>query len=220
MRLGLKLRTDFVTNSSSSSFIFSKNTDLKELEKRVNKKAIDLIEQSKTCTDKFEKYGLERSAVEIKMIVSHLITPDELEIDDLLEVLSWYICDICEEICKSKDMNNLDETDMNMVFTDVLTDLICDVLYGGDYSPDRLEELAICDLFSSHNNDHNVLDVISNNFEKWVEFVNRYKDTPGKMLDDVLDCKYLYFDSDETYYLAVEILSEMEECVYSCGHMG
>lgn len=220
MRLMLKVRTDFVTNSSSSSFIFGKNTDLKELEKRVNKKALELIAQSQACTDKFEKYGFERSAVELKEVIGQLITPDKLEMDDLLEVLGWYICDICEEIYKSKDINDLDETDTNMVFTDVLSDLICDVLYDGEYNPDRLEELAVYGLFSSYNDDHNSLDIISNNFDKWIEFVKKYKSEPYKLLEDMLDCKYVYYDGDETYYMAVEILSEMEECLYCCGHMG
>lgn len=219
MRLGLKLRTDFVTNSSSSSFIFGKNTDLNTLEKVVNKKVLELIAQSQACTDKYDKWDLEYTGNALKHVVSHLVTPDKLDLEDLLGVLGWYVYDLCEEICSSKDTSDLCDEDLSMIFTNVLSDLIYCAVDDNKLDADNLEEIAVYELFS-HRIDEKFSYVVSNNFEKWIEFVKKYKNEPYKLLEDILYCKYVYYDGDETYYMAVEILSEMEECLYCCGHMG
>lgn len=217
MKLDLKIRTDFVTNSSSSSFIFNKNTNLKELEKKFNEKALYYINLSKTSSGNSEDYKYTGDV--LKGLIRQVVTPDKLSLWQLLEVLSWYLYDYIAKLLKEKKIEELSKEEKKAVFAYIISDLYDEDTLDED-TLKRLEEKALYELNTTRRFNDGAVDVANENYEEWAEFVKYYKDKPYKLLEDILDCKYIIYNNDSIDYYVAEFLSEMDTCSNSCNHMG
>lgn len=217
MKLDLKIRTDFVTNSSSSSFIFNKNTNLKELEKKFNEKALYYINLSKTSA--IDRTDYEYAGDVLKGLIRQVVTPDKLKLWDILEVLDWYLYDYVDKLLKEKKIEELNEEEKKAVFAYIVSDL-----YDEDNLDEetlkRLEEKALYELNETRRFNDGAVDVANENYEEWAEFIKHYKDKPYKLLEDILDCKYIIYNEDSIDYYVAKFLSEIDTCNNSCNHMG
>lgn len=235
----MKIRTDFVTNSSSSSFIF-KEYDQGKIKKAIEKRL------SVPPKDEWEERSYEwvrESCIEGKRFKEHCTS-------NLWEVFSWYreevICDILGIKYKKLYYNYKDEYEKN--YFKVIEELekqvyeaekckkltalfIMDVYkHFFEYSREVVRISISYDFMKLHVWEYldcwEQQDEITKEFylENIGELMKHAREFDGKDLGDVMevlfDAQYLYFDDLETDDLIFEALRNAGLGLYASGHMG
>ena len=237
----MKIRLDYVTNSSSSSFILKDNSSKLIREAVSNRLSIE-------PRDEWEMQDYELARSWTSEIIGEPF--GEHRIDDLREVYEWYrnelLCRILgvaywtswaeydDWIDKVKAVvsEKWQEVEIKEKLSAVFTlDIYERILWNNGIEEPKGGsiiiyqehlETYIWEFISSWNIDHNVLyRFYLDNLEEILKYAKRFdKRSYADVMEYLFDAPYLYFDEVETHYLICEALRDADFCTYSCGHMG
>lgn len=227
----MKYRTDFVTNSSSSSFLFRKSATLSQVKKEVFR---EMKKQGLEGNDDGSQYWV----YHLKDIENILHKAEELSVKEFKEIFSWYAEDVLRQVfCIPEEVDDFwgyveshdvsqkefDAKQLQTIFTYLALSIV------------RQEEWFDLNKKISRNSAENmILDFTSreiilsewlyaifvNNYEMGMEFFQSLNKSPVELLQDLLDFNYVYYSRLASDYNFAEVLLSTPSCVHGCNHMG
>ena len=140
-----------------------------------------------------------------------------------MEIVGCYSYKRVTEIKKHNNfnINKLSEYNRNIIFVDILTDLVGYYNCDNELTLENQEDKLLYEVWENANLDKETLDIMSNYYTDWVNFFNKYKKEPYKLLVDFFDCGFVFFESEFSQPQYIEkTLSEYKTCKYHNNHMG
>lgn len=239
----MKYRSDFVTNSSSSSFIFREN--------HLKKKEESMLGELRAMIDGDKHWREDGDFIldEARYICKNTKRFREFTLQELEEVYEWYFDDVTEAL-SDRDAADFTEEEIALAAKAIVIRIILqrydDGLWASfDKSDQQAENSGICmtgeatitheqveeALYSAFNRNEESYwwDPDEQKLHKWLEedftrIMDAALECAGRMAGDLMEeffgAKYMYFDGEETHYFILEIVSKYEEFVRGCCHMG
>ncbi len=246
----MKYRTDFVTNSSSSSFIFKKSISMGELQKEI-KEEIKRLDRDKY--DLWEDY-YEQGTQMLKELEDLWIPVKELDIKTMDEIFEWYYEELVDKtLGKEYDGNsiidftkkeeqmieeliaNCTDEQLHKLFSCLALDLILHRIYSTyDSSKDQpltrvltykeMENVItsyLCEPMDSYYFPERVVyQVFLNNYEKGIRFFEEFSSSCIELFQEFFDCEYIFYKDYGVNSVFADVLESVSGCVYGCRHMG
>ena len=233
----MKLRTDFVTNSSSSSFIFEKGIDLSEFKQRA-------MEKHKVIFGHSEDRDYSRFEYEewtLRHLEQEVVKISELDYRVLRELYSWYEDDVVEQWLRKelKELSKWSAEGKQKIFVKYYIDFILS-LPEKTYIMDAIEKKLPIDTKQVYEDfqweyvEFLVGELWDKTAEKLTYFLeNEYELVEayfkemsqkkvffGDLIETFFDCELVLYSDIESPWCMSQALQETEGCLWGCNHMG
>ena len=244
----MKIRTDFVTNSSSSSYIL-KDDNMEEIQKAFEARKGEILSEEWYNEEAYEQFLYWMKSIKPTPIREH-------ELSAIFEVAGWYRNYIYKNIFEGKlgEGITIDWEDFwkweklllkrleEIGLTDEMLEQLVMVLmlecideknyctgknWKDRYGDDKVSEETIADYLLDvvsqevYLGDEILLFAVWGYYDKVLACALKWAYKPaGEILEELLGAKYMYFDSMETHYLIGETIEASPNCILGCNHMG
>ena len=231
----MKLRTDFITNSSSSSFIFEKGIDLSEFKQRAIEKHKVVYERSQ-----YKDYRYENGEDILQHLEQRVERISELDYWALMELYDWYEDDVVKQWLKKepKELSQWSAEGKQKLFVKYYIDFIFFLSreYHTIYTTEKKQPIDTEQIYENFqwecveflleqlwdDKTEKLAYFLENEYESVDEYFREMSQKTvsfGDLIEAFFDCELVLYSELEAPWFMSLALEETEGCLWGCNHM-